>query len=222
MILLVGVGCIGILTACVSNLESVETSEIRIQYDGSTKLPKYTNNKSQETWNVKTNDEESIKNENIGEPEEYSIVKKNDFGLDEEGIMREYTNEKDETLEQKDIIIKLSFNDEEIFVTLYDNPTSRDLLSVLPLSQKFEDYAGTEKISYLSRNLSTKDAPNGYEPSAGDLTLYAPWGNLAIFYKDFGYTTGLIPLGKIKSGVEKITEIQQASVVTIEKVDFNY
>lgn len=33
---------------------------------------------------------------------------------------------------------------------------------------------------------------------------YAPWGNLAIFYKDFGYASGLVILGKIDSEVEAL------------------
>ncbi len=43
----------------------------------------------------------------------------------------------------------------------------------------------------------TKDAPAGYKPSVGDITFYAPWGNLAIFYKGFSYSNGLIVMGKI-------------------------
>jgi hypothetical protein len=91
---------------------------------------------------------------------------------------------------------------------MYDNPTSRDFLTLIPLTLEFEDYAGTEKISYLPRKLSTQDAPSGSDASVGDFTLYSPWGNLAIFYKDFGYANGLIKLGKIESGVEKIAYVE--------------
>jgi hypothetical protein len=86
--------------------------------------------------------------------------------------------------------------------TLDDNATSRDFISLLPLTLTLEDYNGTEKISNLSRKLSTKDAPAGIDPSVGDITYYSPWGNLAIFYKDFGYSRGLVKLGRIDSGVE--------------------
>ena len=65
-----------------------------------------------------------------------------------------------------------------------------------------DDYAGTEKVSYLKKKLSTEDAPSGFDPSVGDITYYAPWGNLAIFYEDFGYAKGLINLGKIDSGID--------------------
>ena len=66
------------------------------------------------------------------------------------------------------------------------------------------DYAATEKISDLPRPLNTAGAPAGYKPSVGDITYYAPWGNLAIFYKGFGYAGGLVPLGRIDEGIEAL------------------
>lgn len=126
-------------------------------------------------------------------------------------------NNKDSKIE--DVRIKMTFNNEEIIVKMYDNPTSRDFLTLLPLTLKFEDYAGTEKISYLPRKLSIEDAPSGSDPDLGDFTLYAHWGNLAIFYKDFSYSNGLIILGKIESGIEKLANIRDDFTVKIEKID---
>jgi hypothetical protein len=75
---------------------------------------------------------------------------------------------------------------------------------MLPISLTLDDHAGTEKISYLARKLSTEGAPAGSDPSTGDISYYAPWGNLAIFYKDFRYSSALITLGKIASGLEAL------------------
>jgi hypothetical protein len=60
--------------------------------------------------------------------------------------------------------IKLSFNNEKVIVNMYDNPTSRDFLTLLPLTLTFEEYSGTEKISRLAERLSTEDAPSGSDP----------------------------------------------------------
>jgi hypothetical protein len=38
----------------------------------------------------------------------------------------------------------------------------------------------------------------------GDIAYYAPWGNLAIFIKDFGYSRGLVKLGCIESGLDAL------------------
>ncbi|MDB5015044.1 MAG: hypothetical protein JWQ25_3246, partial [Daejeonella sp.] len=72
------------------------------------------------------------------------------------------------------------------------------------LTLTLTDFHKTEKISDLPKELSTKGAPAGYKPLSGDITLYAPWGNLAFFYKDFTYSGGLILLGKINSGIEAL------------------
>ncbi|MGH8639209.1 MAG: cyclophilin-like fold protein, partial [Burkholderiales bacterium] len=95
--------------------------------------------------------------------------------------------------------IRIDVNGTPVTATLDDNETSRDFVSLLPLTLTLEDYNSTEKISNLPKKLSTKDAPAGINPSVGDIAYYAPWGNLAIFYKDFGYSRGLVKLGHIDS-----------------------
>ena len=98
--------------------------------------------------------------------------------------------------------------------TLIDSKTTQDFVSLLPLTLSLEDYAGTEKISALPRRLSTEGVPSGSDPSVGDITYYAPWGNLALFYRDFGYSSGLVILGKIDSGMEAF-DVPGAVTVTI-------
>ena len=112
--------------------------------------------------------------------------------------------------------LKITVGEKIVAATLYDNLTSSDFVALLPLTLTLEDYNGTEKICYLSRKLSTKDAPPGFDPSKGDITYYAPWGNLAIFYKDFSYSNGLISLGKITSSLEEFHKTGSLSV----KIEF--
>ena len=101
--------------------------------------------------------------------------------------------------------IRMDVEGTAITATLVDNETSRDFVSLLPLTLTLEDYAETEKISDLPTRLSTEGAPAGSDASVGDITYYAPWGNLAIFYKDSGYARGLVQLGRIDSGVEALS-----------------
>jgi hypothetical protein len=91
-----------------------------------------------------------------------------------------------------------------LLATLDDSATSRDFASLLPLTLTLTDYNSTEKISDLPERLTTKGTPPGSKPSVGDIAYYAPWGNLAVFYRDFGYSQGLIKLGAIDSGVEAL------------------
>lgn len=98
--------------------------------------------------------------------------------------------------------IKITAGDTVLTTTLNGSQTSRDFMSLLPLTLSLEDYAGTEKISDLPKRLSTKNAPAGSDPSVSDIAYFAPWGNLAIFHKDFGYSRGLIILGRLDEGIE--------------------
>lgn len=47
--------------------------------------------------------------------------------------------------------------------------------------------------------------------------MYAPWGNLSLFYEDFGFSQGLVPLGHVVEGVEYLSEIQDGQMLTFEK-----
>jgi hypothetical protein len=102
--------------------------------------------------------------------------------------------------------------------TLEDSRAARDFASLLPLRLPLTDYAATEKISDLPRRLVTEDAPAGIDPKVGDITYYAPWGNLALFYKDFRYSEGLVRLGGIESGIEALRR-RGPLKVNIEIVD---
>jgi hypothetical protein len=113
--------------------------------------------------------------------------------------------------------IRVTFNGKALEATLLDNATARDFLSLLPITMTLEDYNSTERIGYPPRKLSTAGAPAGVDPSVGDIAYYAPWGNLAIFYKDFGYSRGLIGLGRIDSGIEALN-VPGSLKVTIERV----
>lgn len=113
--------------------------------------------------------------------------------------------------------IRITLEDRVITATLYDNNTSRDFISLLPLTLTLEDYEVTEKISYLPKRLSTEDAPAGIDPSIGDITYYAPWENMAIFIRDFGYSSGLVLLGKIDGDMAALNVSGPISV-TIELI----
>ncbi|WNG43730.1 hypothetical protein F0U60_06185 [Archangium minus] len=108
--------------------------------------------------------------------------------------------------EAKAMKIRLTMGEKVLTATLRDNETARDFVSLLPLTLTLEDYAATEKISDLPRRLSTKGAPEGTAAAAGDITYYAPWGNLALFHRDFRHSSGLVTLGKLDSGVEALRE----------------
>ncbi len=108
--------------------------------------------------------------------------------------------------------INIRMEGRSIPARLNDSKAAQDFVSLLPLSVTLQDYASTEKISDLPKRLSTEGVPPGFDPSAGDITYYAPWGNLAIFYKDFRYSDGLVSLGTLDSGVELFASARSVPV----------
>lgn len=117
--------------------------------------------------------------------------------------------------------IKLTFEGNEIYALINNSKAGDDFLSLLPLSVKAEDFNSTEKIFYLSKKLNTQNEPDGINPKAGDITYYATWGNIAIFYKDFRYSNNLIYLGKFEnlSDAEKLSNIKGNFDIRIERVN---
>lgn len=125
--------------------------------------------------------------------------------------------EADIEVENTERKLKMTVNGKEVAITLYDTHAANALYDMLPLDLTFEDFNGIEKISYLSQGLPTEGEPNGCDPDVGDLCLYAPWGNLSIFYQDFRYSDSLIMLGHIDSGMDVISSMDEDFSVILEK-----
>ena len=119
--------------------------------------------------------------------------------------------------------ILFTFEGQTVYGTLEDNSVSRDLISRLPLTLTFSDYSNTEKIASLpdgSAEWDTSDAPDSCTPAAGDIAMYAPWGNLSVFYHSFRQSSGLVPLGKLdEGGAEKFAAMSGDFSVTISLAD---
>lgn len=105
--------------------------------------------------------------------------------------------------------IKLTICSDEYSATLNSSKAATDFLALLPTTLMLKDYAGTEKISDLPVRLNTAESPEGTAAAIGDIAYYAPWGNLAVFYRDSGYAPGLIKLGSIDAGGKKLAFYKQ-------------
>src|SRR5207244_10752150 len=87
------------------------------------------------------------------------------------------------TPQKETMKVRIDIDGTPLMASLVDTAPAWDFASLLPLRLTLTDYAGTEKISDLPRRLSIEGAPAGVEPATGDITYYAPWGNLAIFHR---------------------------------------
>lgn len=99
--------------------------------------------------------------------------------------------------------IGITVGSRTITATMEDNAAARDFLSRLPLEVTLSDYSNAEKIFYPSPALTTSKVARGCTPAPGDITIYVPWGNVAIFYKNGSRSNDLIRIGRIDgNGIE--------------------
>ena len=114
-------------------------------------------------------------------------------------------------------------------ITLNVSAAAQDFARLAPASLTLTDYSRVEKVADLPRKLSTTGAPAGYQPMAGDVCYYAPWGNLAVFLQDFQFANGLVLLGRLEDTPEAplaatLTRLrhageQQVRMERIESID---
>lgn len=125
------------------------------------------------------------------------------------------------SIESQVYLIQIRLDAQIITAELDDSETTRDFIRLLPLTVELADYSSTEKITYLPRKLLTRNTPRGIVPEVGDIAYYAPWGNIAIFYQPFSYSSGLFKLGKITHGLQylRFTSPKQAVIELVQKND---
>ena len=126
-------------------------------------------------------------------------------------------NDGDNKPEDNSMKIKITVGNREVTATMKDNVTARDFLSRLPIEVTMNDYAGAEKIFYPEPAFNTEGAPKGHTPSRGDIDLYAPWGNVALFYKSGSHSSELIHLGRIDGNGIEAFDVAGNVVVKIER-----
>jgi hypothetical protein len=114
--------------------------------------------------------------------------------------------------------IRMDVDGRAVLATLDDTAASRDFAALLPLSLTLTDYAEIERIADLPQKLSIEGTPAGVAPRAGDITYYAPWGNLAIFVKGRSYARGLVRMGRVESGLPALQRSAPLQV-RIERID---
>lgn len=119
--------------------------------------------------------------------------------------------------EQSAVKIRFIAGGQTLHATLADSPSARDFAAMLPLTLTLRDHAGTEKIADLPRALTRQGAPAGGKPVPGMIAYYAPWGNLALFYRDFAWSPGLVPLGAFDGDVGLLA-LRGVSKVRIERM----
>ena len=126
--------------------------------------------------------------------------------------------EEPETPDVSSLNVNITVGDRTITATMEDNAAARDFLSCLPLEITLNDYNNTtEKIFYPDPALTTEGVTRGCAPTPGDITIYAPWGNVAIFCKSWSHSNDLIKIGCIDGNGIEVLSIAGDIPVKIER-----
>jgi hypothetical protein len=116
--------------------------------------------------------------------------------------------------------IRISFGDTQLTGRLSDNATSRALADQLPLTLSFRDHNGVEKTAPLPRELSLDGAPDGHDPTAGDIGYWAPGGDLVLYYDDGApYFDGIVRIGEFEGDMEALERQSDDFDGSIERAD---
>lgn len=125
-----------------------------------------------------------------------------------------------DTLANKNVMkLKITRGDKVVTAILYENPTTKDFIAQLPLTVDMEDFAGKEKIFYPPKKLSTTERKAVSDPKIGDINVYAPWGNIAIFYGSYSGSRDLIRIGRIIEGMDAFNVTGTVNNVYFELVE---
>ena len=103
--------------------------------------------------------------------------------------------------------INVRANGNTIVFELNDSQAAKDLYKQLPLSVQVENFSKNEKIFYPSASLDVSNTPLASGGGAGVIAYYAPWGDVVMYYGNFGSASGLYQLGRIVSGSEYIKDM---------------
>lgn len=122
------------------------------------------------------------------------------------------SQEKIKSQEEK-MKIKVEGNNITIVYELNDSQASQDLYAQLPLTIEVENYSTNEKIFYPPQDLNIENTPLA-NAKKGSLTYYAAWGDVVMFYDDFGEGNQLYALGEVISGKEDIKNLVDSVTIS--------
>jgi hypothetical protein len=130
---------------------------------------------------------------------------------------------KNEVLKKSDSVkIRLRLKGTIITATLIDSKTTRDFISLLPLTLTMNDLFSREKFAHLPKAIST-EGKRSHSYEVGEIVYWSPGPDIAIYYRQDGERIpepGIIVIGKVDSGVETLN-VRGSVKVTIEHMKVN-
>lgn len=92
--------------------------------------------------------------------------------------------------------IQVSIDGKSYPVEMADNADARAFIARPPMTLTFENFGRNERIAYPKPALELERSARHFEITRGTMTVYKPWGNIAIFLVEFPWSSDLADLGQ--------------------------
>lgn len=96
---------------------------------------------------------------------------------------------------------------------LYETTAAREFYDQLPLELDLSNFRDAQWMFYPPEKLNVKAAEAYHDGKKGELSYYAPWGDVFMLYKDFYAGDEMHRLGIGLSGVEDIAAMSGSAVI---------
>lgn len=127
-------------------------------------------------------------------------------------------------LKMSDMVIRITSGDSSATFQLYDTEAAKELYRQLPLKLELENFREAQWMFYPPEKLSVTDSEAYHDGKKGELSYYAPWGDVFMLYEDFYAGDEMHRLGVCLDGIDNIAEMSgsvQISAETSENTDGN-
>lgn len=112
--------------------------------------------------------------------------------------------------QDEEIKINLTINNKTFSATLENNVTTRELISMFPMTLNMSELNSNEKYNYLDTDLTTNSSRQS-RINAGDIKLYGS-NCLVVFYESFNTSYSYTNLGTVDDVDSFISELGNGSV----------
>ncbi len=93
--------------------------------------------------------------------------------------------------------IQMTIDGKHYPIELAENPDARNFAARLPMTLTFENFGSKERIAYPKPAIKVENTVRHFDIPQGTMTIYKPWGNIAVFLVDFPWNDDLTNLGKL-------------------------
>ena len=112
--------------------------------------------------------------------------------------------------QNEEIKINLTINNKTFSATLENNVTTRELISMFPMTLNMSELNSNEKYNYLDTDLTTNSSRQS-RINAGDIKLYGS-NCLVVFYESFNTSYSYTNLGTVDDVDSFVSELGNGSV----------